>query len=85
MPAQTVLLGEEMVKRNIGLVYGGGNTYLEDREVSGKTVGKTIVVRDMHSRKAKMSLKRQMLSYYSRLTWLHWMRQLRYPRGSNWV
>jgi predicted Rossmann-fold nucleotide-binding protein len=26
--AQTVLLGEEMVKRNIGLVYGGGNVGL---------------------------------------------------------
>lgn len=26
--AHTVLLGEEMVKRNIGLVYGGGNVGL---------------------------------------------------------
>jgi uncharacterized protein (TIGR00730 family) len=79
--APTIALGEEMSRRNIGLVYGGGNVglmgviaetvykghgcddaavvgvipdYLEDREVSGKTVGETIVVKDMHSRKAKM-------------------------------
>ena len=70
--APTVALGEEMARRNIGLVYGGGNVglmgviaetvykghgcedsavvgvipdYLEDREVSGTTVGETIVVK----------------------------------------
>ena len=70
-------LGEALVDRGVGLVYGGGsiglmgkvsNTVherggavlgvipvaLEPVEVSGKAVGETVVVADMHERKAMM-------------------------------
>ncbi|KAK3267737.1 hypothetical protein CYMTET_23726 [Cymbomonas tetramitiformis] len=72
------VLGREMTKRNIGLVYGGGSVglmgeisktvngeggrvlgvipvELQPVEVSGESVGQTILVNDMHERKAAMA------------------------------
>ncbi|RID65329.1 hypothetical protein BRARA_D00530 [Brassica rapa] len=52
-------LGNELVSRNIDLVYGGGSIVipktLMPRELTGETVGEVRAVADMHQRKAEMA------------------------------